>query len=71
MTSLAKARRQAEIEIFKLEREREENYMRTKADMEHGSDTMSVTSATSDGWCLLLPRGCLLALLAWINVSYL
>ena len=48
-TSLAKARRQAEIEIFKLEREREENYMRTKADIEHGSDTMSVTSVTSNG----------------------
>ncbi|XP_067939776.1 uncharacterized protein [Watersipora subatra] len=48
VTSLAKARRQAEIEIFKLEREREENYMRSKAELEQGSDTMSICSATSN-----------------------
>lgn len=56
--SLAKARRQAEIEIFKIERERENSMIKSQAekfDLDLGhSDTASVTSIKSGGTdCIL------------------
>lgn len=56
-------RRKAEIEIFKLEREREINYVKAKSDQHASSDrladhsdTASVVSVRSDGM-LVCARG--------------
>ena len=53
---MAKVRRKAEIEIFKLEREREINYVKAKSEHHNStdklndqSDTASVASAKTDG----------------------
>ena len=59
-TNMAKVRRKAEIEIFKLEREREINYVKAKSEHHNStdklndqSDTASVASAKTDGeWWL-------------------
>ena len=55
-TNMAKVRRKAEIEIFKLEREREINYVKAKSEHHNStdklndqSDTASVASAKTDG----------------------
>lgn len=53
---MAKVRRKAEIEIFKLERERENNYAQAKSDhhastdkLNDLSDSASVASVKTDG----------------------